>query len=945
MSTKSTTEAFLEEMRVRAAKLRGTEPTAPAPISPTMNPYLQAAAVLHVFDPRRLNPASGAARPSKEVLLALITASVPAVGFRGHGLRTLTTPVRLSALTALGSRSAMRAALAANPEREMTGAQEVLETWLNEESFDLGQMTFGELECLQQLYDWEIYRFGDLPDRSTVEQARAWRSSVRVFEHLVDRNFVGRQRELSILRDHVDLVGPRPGPLVISGVGGSGKTALVGRFLIEQFESAGHGSLPFAYLPFDAETLDVREPYTVLLAAARQLSAARGRPQGAANDAVARFQEVVASYRDNRGSLHRRASEYVRREAKIADLGGFERTLYDGFADLVRAELDDPRNATGWLTPALLVFDTFEEVGYRTREDLIGFWGMLDYLLSVLPQLRVVIAGRAPAARPQVSLPTTLVFLTELDLEDSVQLLIRLGITDPETARAIAGQVGGNPLSLRIAADVAKAEGSGHAGLEQRGDTPVSVQAIGAELVRGRLYRRLLDHIHDSAVRALAHPGMVLRRVTPGVIEHVLSPACGLDVQDSVRAAELFQALHQEQALVSLDDDGSLRYREEVRRPVLELLSRDLPAQVTRIHELAVDYYSGLDSTAGRAEELYHRMMLQQPDWQLQDRWLPDVERFITPAIDELPVSQRRWLAGRMSLQLAPEIYQQAELSEWERLIGRKALELVRYGDPRAVLNLTAERAERTPDSPLYAIEARAWLDLREPHRAAALLDMALAGYPVLGNAGRLAELCWLRAQAAGDDPTVRLSFLERLRQLVAEFRSQVAHVQVLTEMLGLLNPDDLADAPNPQVGPVRRELSGALEALGEDEVGQEHSLIRLSLVRLGPHYPALVARLAPSVVVDFGYLVRRGVISVESPPLGWSVDRVEDVIAAMLSDLADATGPIMTAEDHARAYELTRSLLALLRAEKASLSAATLAGIDDYREAWEVTSIEEVAR
>jgi hypothetical protein len=102
MSTKSTTEAFLEEMRVRAAKLRGTEPTAPVPTSPTMNPYLQAAAVLHVFDPRRLHPAREAARPSKEVLLALIPASVPAVGFRGHGLRTLTTPVRLSALDRAG---------------------------------------------------------------------------------------------------------------------------------------------------------------------------------------------------------------------------------------------------------------------------------------------------------------------------------------------------------------------------------------------------------------------------------------------------------------------------------------------------------------------------------------------------------------------------------------------------------------------------------------------------------------------------------------------------------------------------------------------------------------------------------------------------------------------------------------------------------------------------
>lgn len=945
-----TTDRFLAEMSERAAKLRdaappgvASAPPAVAPAPPEVDAYRQAAAVLHVFDPHTLRPVSTTASSRAQSLPGLITASVPAIGFRGQGLRTLPPAVRLAALTALGSRAAMRAALAANPERERTGVQEAFETWLDEGTFDLGRMRFTELQSLRQLYGWGLERFGELPDRSLVERARAWRSSVRVFEHLVDRNFVGRQPELAALHQHARLGGPTPGPLVISGVGGAGKTALVGRFLIDLLERADVGSVPFAYLPFDAETLDVREPYTVLLAAARQLSTASVTASGAASPAVTDFQRVVAYYRDHRGALNFRASQHASRNVKIADLGDVEQRLYRGFADLLRAVLDTANAAGRPRTPALLVFDTFEEVAYRTREDLIGFWGMLDHLLGAVPDLRVVVAGRPPAAQPEGDRPVTQLRLAELSPEDATSLLIRLGVSDPATASAIAVQVGGNPLSLRLAADVAKAENTGRTGLAPRSGTPLSVQAIGAELVRGRLYRRLLDHIHDPDVRALAHPGMVLRRVTPEVIEQVLKPACGLDVPNFERAVELFDALRAEQALVSVDADGSLRYRDDVRRPVLELLARESPVQVRRIHEHAVSYYARRSSPAERAEELYHRLMLQQPDWQLEDRWVPEVERFIAPAIEELPVTQRRWLAGRMSIQLAPEVYEQAELSEWERLIGRKAVELVRYGDPRSVLELIGGRSDRTADSPLYGIEARVWLDLGELQRAADVLDPALAGYPVLGNAGRLAELLWLRAQAAGDDRPARLAFLDRLRQLVADFRSPVAYVQVLTELLGVLNPDDLADPPDPQAGPLRRDLAAALESLTEDEIGREASLLRLALVRLGPHYPALVAKLAPAVVADFEYLVRRGMIAVEPPFAEAASGGVEEQIETTVYELPRTLRPEARVEDRAKAYGLARDLLDLLKAEKANLAGATLAGIDDYREAWELSSIREV--
>ena len=394
----------------------------------------------------------------------------------------------------------------------------------------------------------------------------------------------------------------------------------------------------------------------------------------------------------------------------------------------------------------------------------------------------------------------------------------------------------------------------------------LSVQNIGAELVRGQLYRRLLDHIHDPDVRAIANPGMVLRRVTPD--DYQRGAGAGVRSQGRRRRprhASCSTASSKEQALVSLEEDGSLRYREEIRRPVLELLQRDSPPQVKRIHWYAVDHYTPLSTPVDRAEELYHRMMLRQPAPALDNRWLPGVERYLASAVDELPPEQRRWLASRMSIELPPEVYRLADIGEWERLIGRKAMERIRHGGPEDTIALLHERAERTPESPLFAIEARALLDLKQPAQAAQLLDRALAGFPALGNPGRLAEILWLRAQAsAGQGETEPcLAFLRQLASVTASMQTTLAHVQALTEILGVLNPQDLTDVDVPEVGRVRRALSEALGRLTEVEVDQERSLIRLALVRLGPYYPSLIFDLASRTVFDLIYLANSGAVDI----------------------------------------------------------------------------------
>lgn len=924
----------------RSAARRRTGAPIAAPAEASVDAYLDAAAVLHVFDPTRLQPARPAAQGGH---LPLLARSAPAVGWRYRSLRSLLPDVRAARLRALGTRDAMRAALAANPAREATDVQKLFESWLAGDRLVPEEMSYAELNNLRQLHEWGLPEVDGLPPADRLQRALARRSAVAAFEHLVDRNFVGRRRELARL--HAHLSGPGSRPLLIWGAGGSGKTALVGRFLLETID-AGGPSLPFAYVPFDSASVDVREPFTLLVAVAAQLTSQAGALLGGSTPGFGSLTEAfgrqVARYRDTRGSLTRRAGTYTVRGGRIANLSEAETDLYDAFLELVHGVA---RLRGLGSTPVLLVFDSFEEVIYRASEDLLGFWGMLAHLQrDVTARIRVLIVGRVLPDTASVGDADPLP-VEELARGDAVDLLVRLGVP-PGAAGPLAEQVGRSPLALRLAAEVAGAEGLGPDGSLGLGG--VHRGLVGDELIRGQLYSRLLNHIHEPEVRSLAHPGMVLRRITPAVIRHVLAPAGGLGSVDDERAGRLFDGLYREQALVRLDHDGSLVYREEVRRPVLKLLAAERPTDVRRLHEYAIAFYAGEPTVRDRAEELYHRMMLREEPAELDRRWSPGVEPYLTFAIDELPPAQRLWLAERTSIQLSAEEYRLADTDSWERLIGRKVAQALRFASPREALTLLHERADRTAESPLFAVEARALLDLRQVVEAGTLLDRALAGLPVVGNPGRRAELLWLRARAANEmgDETTRRVLLEELVAVTRTMVTRLAQVQALAELL------DVSTVVPVEVGEFRGRLASALEQLPESEVDGERSLTRLALVRLGPNYPRIDARLAPIVLPDLLYLgtvgqadlagaAGRAAESLAGVPGhdGLAQGDVRELVDAVLHGLTAALDPGASGDP----APFVDAFLTLLAAEQTSLSAAALAGIDVYREPWELEVSREV--
>src|SRR5690606_31980204 len=70
-------------------------------------------------------------------------------------------------------------------------------------------------------------------------------------------------------------------------------------------------------------------------------------------------------------------------------------------------------------------------------------------------------------------------------------------------------------------------------------------------------------------LRALADPGLVVRRPTPAVIREVLAASCRIPADE---ANVLFARLRDEVSLVVDEPDGSLRHRSDVRL----LMLRDL---------------------------------------------------------------------------------------------------------------------------------------------------------------------------------------------------------------------------------------------------------------------------------------------------------------------------------------------------------------------------------
>jgi hypothetical protein len=809
-------------------------------------PYLGAAALVTTFDPQTLQPLEPASLDPTDAIAGLLDHSSAFVDDDGEPRWALNTDVRREALARFSSGAELRAALARIPDRPDDAVQRSLEAAIAGTLPPLAEQDAAELARTLQVSTWLDGVIDDLPDPAAVRRALERHTLLAPFRALVGDHFGGRRRELARLRSYVDVLlaqGHREAleralraeyekpPLLIHGVGGAGKSTLVAQFILEHLDADGASELPFAYIDFDRTGVMAEEPVTLLLEAARQLSIQREWGHDVWERLRLRAtQELVELGRSRgvpRGGGRGRAiAGYTRRSP-------FLKAFVDAFNETTAEDL-----------PFLLVLDTFEEVQYRSAEVVRELGSFLAELHTAIPRLRTVIAGRAPIE----DFETDELELGALDDEAAVGYLRSRGIADTGTAKLIASRLNGNPLALALAARAViedPAELATIKAIRTRRRGPLFFLALDAEVVQGYLYRRILGHIHDEDVKRLAHPGLVLRRITPELILDVLAEPCGVQVDGPADAERLFAELRAEVTLVKPGGEEVLEHRADVRRMMLPLIQRDAPGAVERIHRSAVAFYERREGVVDRAEEIYHRLFVEELRDAIDERWLGGVEDHLAGALEELPAEGQVVLAPLVKREPSdPTVWERAGARARERRAEKRVDDLIALDRLWRALEVLEEAKERTPGGRLHLLEPTVHLALGEPANAKTAVEKGLEAASGPGGERMVLELLELAARIEDE-----LGHGDAARARLVEAYAAAKRLGERARMLKLgTRLARLAADPDEGADPVLAQLHADFLDAPDAVLRADLAVTREFAGELGEQYPDVLVRAARTV-------------------------------------------------------------------------------------------------
>jgi len=712
--------------------------------NPPIDPYVAAAAVLVDFDPLQLNPAG---MPDSATSAALALTPLSQVLVRDGQTRwALRNDPRRQALRSLAATNSLDSALEANPQEPSNPTQQVLADLIRG-TWDYVMFTTPEqLAAALQASQWLAGIVPNLPDTAELTNRLSRARFLAPFENLAGEGFVGRETELQVLNDFVGipevsstaenatsafrgwLLQPKSGALVVYGLGGVGKSSLIARFiLIQEGARLAFTKFPIVYFDFDDSSKNLVRSETLCLETARQLAMQYPGATGIHAQMRAAYAESMESANDLELGLEDiEQSNIVIFQQSL----NFWRTWFPQLmAAIAGPSPSDP-------PPFLIAFDTFEENIARNRLAVSQILRLIEVIQTMYPGLRPIISGRALnlSFGEDLSKAFRVLELKEFDPMAAIGYLQKRGVTDTVIAATLVRQVGCSPLSLKLAAQAVKRgeKADAKSGFVDLKTTSWLVFSATETVIQGQLYQRILAHIGNPEVRKLAHPGLVLRRVTPDLIRVVLAGPCNLTLPADPTAQEgtaqaLFDELRKEFSLVESCGVNAVRPSNEIRRVMLAMIERERPGQVGAIHNAAVEYYFQHGTTPDdRAEEIYHRLKRgEDASIVFQTRWLHEAGQFLEDALPELPPAVQLTLASYAGLKLPNEssLLKAANLEDWERVTERRVQEgLATNRSPVELLALLNERNDRSEMSPLYLAKARVLAADQNP--SAAILEL-----------------------------------------------------------------------------------------------------------------------------------------------------------------------------------------------------------------------------
>ena len=290
--------------------------------------------------------------------------------------------------------------------------------------------------------------------------------------------------------------------------------------------------------------------------------------------------------------------------------------------------------------PLALLFDTLEEItaqdnpnDFQNSLSETSFY-YLDTWAEQLGQLNnsvgvaAIFSGRnAPPVKDDdvANLFHAHLVLPELELSPAAELLNRIEkrLSSHDCARIVEG-IGGHPLLLILVAKQLRMLNDERLSEEVEAFTRLKLRGIGSEKALQTLYSRFLHRMRmpplpagldEEDIRLLAHPGLLLREVTPDLLENVIAPCVGLDLSTPGHADAAFRALSEQIWLVDRTTSGqSVTHKRDVRRIMLPIMLNDANGSAAKILEKGIHYFEQRNRLS---EAGYLRCLRGETDWLL----------------------------------------------------------------------------------------------------------------------------------------------------------------------------------------------------------------------------------------------------------------------------------------------------------------------------------------
>lgn len=494
------------------------------------------------------------------------------------------------------------------------------------------------------------------------------------------RGFYGRKAEMKRAEawlSHPHIRGPVKA-LLVTGIPGVGKTTLIDE--IARRASGQRRPWIVVRLDFDRGGLDIQDRVGFTIEVSRLVARELGPDAAGLRSARLAASEAGSS-----------TGPHVKGAAR------------DHIPDELSLVLGDAIRAGR--RPVLLILDTLEALHTRGETHPRRLFETLDALCDRGLQPLSVIA----AARPETlaGVPERIgdrIELTGLDEKAADRLLARLDVA-PAMFPRIKEVSGGIPFALRV----------GAVAVGQSGPDALDIAAGQGSSAADHLYRFLASRMADKTLRALALPGLIVRRLHRELIADVLAPHAGLKKLDPDEAATAFTAVKGQDWLVEPDPaPGWLRFKPDVRPTLLEnVYATEKPVAMARLNRAVAHWFDRRPEPFAPLEAAYHRLQAMRGGGGPPDLAPEMVHQFDEATLDELPIVAQDFVRIRCGSRssrfrddsaLGPSVDFDAAAVELELTLERNDIREARH-----IYDRSFGRASVAPDAPAADV-ARTYL-------------------------------------------------------------------------------------------------------------------------------------------------------------------------------------------------------------------------------------------